>query len=126
MFVFIVAIVVVLQQLLLLLWLVSINISSLQTIVVRTSARTDAANSTITTCILFTSLRFNTIAFTSTSSTTIMITVIITTISVSVAVTITLPSIIVLVHIISINLGGCAQKRATQAAAGMYLIFSAW
>ena len=26
---------------------------------------------------------------------------------------------------IIVNLGGCAQKRATQAAAGIYLIFSA-
>ena len=64
----------------------------------RTSTRTSAANSTITTFILFTSIRFNTIAFTGTISTTIMITVFITTISISVAVTITLPSFIVFVH----------------------------
>ena len=51
----------------------------------------------------FTSIRFNTIAFTSTISTTIMITVMITTISISVAVTITLSSFVVLVHIIMIN-----------------------
>ena len=70
---------------------------------VRTSTRTNAANSTITTFILFTSIRFNTIAFTSTIRTTIMITVVITTISVSVAATITLPGIIVLIHILMIN-----------------------
>ena len=70
---------------------------------VPTSIRTNAANSTITTFILFTSIRFNTTAFTSTISTTIMITVMITTISVSVAVTITLHSIIVLIHIIMLN-----------------------
>ena len=84
--------------------MVSINIiSSLQIIVVRTSTRTNAANSTSTTFILFTSIRLNTIAFTSTISTTIMITAIITTISISVAVTTALPSIIVLIHIIMIN-----------------------
>ena len=100
MFVLIVAIVVVLQQLRFLFWFLSI-LSSLQIIVVRTSTRTNAANSTSTTFILFTSTRFNTIAFTSTISTTIMITVLVT-ISVSVAVTITLPSLIVLIHIIMI------------------------
>ena len=63
---------------------------------VRTSTRTNAANSTSTTSFLFTSIRFRTIAFTSTIRTTIMITVIITTISLSVAVTIALPSIVVL------------------------------
>ena len=62
MFVLIVAAVVVLQQLLLLLWLVSV-LSSVQIIVVRTSTRTIAAHSTITTFILFTRIRFNTIAF---------------------------------------------------------------
>ena len=72
----------------------------LQTIVVRTSTRVHAANTTITTFILFTSIRCNTIAFTSTFSTTIMITVLLTTISITVAVTITLTSIIVLVHIV--------------------------
>ena len=102
MFVLIVAIEVVLQQLLLLLWFLSI-LSSLQLLVVRTSTRTNAANSTITTLILFTSIRFNILAFTSTISTTIMITVTIATISISVAVTITLPSVIVLIHIIMIN-----------------------
>ena len=70
---------------------------------VRTSTGTNAANSTITTFILFTNIRFNAIAFTSTISTTIMITVIITTISISVAVTNSLPSIIVLIHIIMIR-----------------------
>ena len=70
---------------------------------VRTSTRTDAANSTKTTFILFTSIRFNAIACASTTSTTIMITVILTTISISVAVTITLPSIIVLIHTFMIN-----------------------
>ena len=43
----------------------------------------------------FTSIRFKTIAFTSTISATIMTTVTITTMSISVAVTITLPSIFV-------------------------------
>ena len=99
MFVLIVAIVAALQQLLSLLWLVSIS-GSLQTIVVRTSTRTNACNSTSTTFILFTSIRFSTIVFTSTISTTFMITVIITTISISVAVTIALPSIVVFIHII--------------------------
>ena len=70
---------------------------------VRTSARTNTANSTITAFICFTSIRFNIIAFTSTISTTIMIAVILITISISVAVTITLPSFIVLIHIIMIN-----------------------
>ena len=56
--------------------------------------RTNAANNIITTFILFTSIRFSTIAFTNTISTTIMIIVLITTISISVAGTITLPSII--------------------------------
>ena len=71
---------------------------------VRTSTRTNAANSTISTFILLTNTRFNTIAFTSTFSTTIMITVvIIATICISVAATLTLPSIIVLIHIILIN-----------------------
>ena len=70
---------------------------------VRTSTRTNAANSTITTFILFTSIRLNSIAFTSTTSTTITITVVVTTISISVAVTITLPSFIVLIHTILIN-----------------------
>ena len=98
MLVLIVTIGVVLQQLFLLLWLVAI-VSSVQIIVVRTITRTNAANSTITAVILFNSIRFNTIAFTNTTSTTIMITVVITTISMSVAVTITLPSIIVLMHI---------------------------
>ena len=93
---FIVAIVEVLQQLLPLSWLVSI-LSSLQIIVVRTSTGTNAANSTITALILFTSLRFNTIAFASTVSTTIMITVVISTVSIFVAVTITHPSIILLI-----------------------------
>ena len=102
MFVLVVAAVVVLQQLLLLLWLVSI-LSSLQIIMVRISTRTNAANSTSTTFILFTSIRFKNIAFTSTISTTITITVIITMISISVAVTITLPSIIVLIHIAMLN-----------------------
>ena len=69
----------------------------------RTTTRTNAANSTSTTFILFTSIRFNTIAFTSTSSTTIMITAIFTTISISVAVTIALPSILVVIHIIVMN-----------------------
>ena len=69
---------------------------------VRTSTRTNAANSTSTTFILFT-IRFNTIAFTSTISTTILITVFIATISDSVAVTITLPNIIGLIHMILIN-----------------------
>ena len=50
-----------------------------------------------------TRIRLNSIAFTSTISTTIMITVIITTISIPVAVSITLPSFIVLIHIIMIN-----------------------
>ena len=98
MFVLIVAIVVVLQQLLSLLWLVSI-LSSLQIIVVRTSTRTNAANKP--SCL--TGIRFNTIAFTSTINTTIMITGFISTICISVAVTITLPSVIVLIHIIMIN-----------------------
>ena len=102
MFVLIVAIAVVLQQRLLLLWLVSILRSS-QRIGVRTSPRTNAAKSTITTFILFTSIRLNTIALTSTISTIIMITVIITTMSTSVAVTITLPSVIVFIHIILIS-----------------------
>ena len=102
MFVLTVAIVVALQQLLSLLWLVSI-LSSLLILLVRTSTRTHAANSTSTIFILFTRIRFNTVAFTSTIGTTIMITVIITTISISVAVTIALPSIIVLIHIIKIN-----------------------
>ena len=102
MFVLIVAVVVLLQQLLSLVWLVSI-LSSVQIIVVRTSTRTNAANNTTTTFILFNRIRFNTIAFTSTISTTIMITVISTAISVSIAVTITLPSFIVLIHIIMIN-----------------------
>ena len=88
--------------LLLLLWLASI-LSSVQIIVVRTSTRTNAANSTITTFIPFTSIRFNTIAFTSTIRTTIMIIVIVTTISISVAVTTTLPSFIVLIHITMTN-----------------------
>ena len=66
-------------------------------------ATPNAADSTIATFILFTSIRFNTIAFTSTISKTLMITVIITTISVSVAVTITLPSFIALIHIIMTN-----------------------
>ena len=48
-------------------------------------------------------LGLNSIAFTGTISTTIMITVIITTISISVAVAVTLPSFIVLIHIIMIN-----------------------
>ena len=90
-----------LRQLLSLLWLVSI-FSSLQIIVFRTSTRTNAANSTSTTFILFARVRFNTIAFTSTISTTIMITVIITTISIAVAATIALPSIVVNLHIIMI------------------------
>ena len=47
----------------------------------------------------FASIRFNTIAFPSTISATIMITVIITIMAISVAVTITLPSFIVLIHI---------------------------
>ena len=51
----------------------------------------------------FTSIRFNTIAFTRTIGTTIMITVIISTISISVAVTITLPRFIVLIHTVMIN-----------------------
>ena len=89
---------VVLLQLMLTLWLVSI-LSSVQIIVVRTSTRTNAEK---TYCYLhsFSRIRFNTIAFASTISTTIMITVIITTVSISVAVTITLPSFIVLTHII--------------------------
>ena len=102
MFVLIVAIVVVLQQLWLLLWLVSV-LSSLQIIVVRSSTRTYAANSTITAFMLFTNVRFNAIALTNTNSTTIMVTVIITTISISFAVTVTLPSIIVPIHISMIN-----------------------
>ena len=65
MFVLIVAIVVALQQLLSLLWLVSI-LSSLLIIVVRTGTRINAANSTSTTLILSTSIGFNTVAFTST------------------------------------------------------------
>ena len=102
MFVLIVALAVVLQQLFLLLWLVSI-LGSVQIIVVRTSTSTNAAKSTITTFILFTSSRFNTIAVTSTICTTFMITVIITTTSISVAVTITHPSFIVRIHINMIN-----------------------
>ena len=83
--------------------IVGIKTSSLpQIIVLRTSARTNAASCTTTAFILFTSIRFNTIASTSTSSTTIMITLIVSTISVTVAVTITLPSIIVSTHIIMI------------------------
>ena len=70
---------------------------------VRTSTRTNAAESTITTFILLTNIKFNTIALTSIISTTIMIIVIRTTISISVAVTITLPSIVVLIHIIMMN-----------------------
>ena len=58
----------------------------------------------MTTFILFTSIRFNTIAFNNTITTTIMITVTTTTISISAAV-ITLPSIIVLIHIILMNHG---------------------
>ena len=53
--------------------------------------------------ILFTGIRFNTIAVTSTINTTIMVTDIITTISVSFAVTFTLPSIIVPIHTSMIN-----------------------
>ena len=103
MFVLIVAIVVVLKQLLLSLWLISI-LSSVQSIVVLTRTRTNAANNTITTFILVTSSRFDTIVVTSSISTTIMITVIITTISISVAATIiTLPSFIALIHIIMIS-----------------------
>ena len=60
------------------------------------------SNSIITTFILFTSIRFNASVFTGTISTTIMITVT-TTISISVAVTSTLPSILVLTHIIMMN-----------------------
>ena len=68
---------------------------------VRTSTRTNAANSTITT---FISIWFNTIVCTSTNGTTVMITVISTTVSISAAVTITLPSFIVLIHFIMITI----------------------
>ena len=82
---------IVLQQILLFFWLVSI-LSSLQIIVVRTRTVLGIMLLTVLLLpsILFTSIRFSTIDFTSTISTTIMITVIITTISISVAVTITL------------------------------------
>ena len=52
---------------------------------------------------VFICLRFNTFAVTSTISTTIMITVITTTVFISVAVAITLPSFVVLIHMIMIN-----------------------
>ena len=79
--------------------MVGVNIE-LMIIVVPSSTTVNAANTTITTFILFTSIRCNTIAFTSTFSTTIMITVIITTISIPVAVTILLTTVFVLIHII--------------------------
>ena len=88
----------------LLLWLVSIFSLSLQIIVVRTSTRINAANTTITTFMLFTSIRFNIMTATSTISITIMITVIIATISITAAVTITLISVIVLIRIIMISI----------------------
>ena len=87
----IVAIVAVTLQLTLLLWFVSKFSLLPQTIVVRTSFWANAANSAITTFILFTSIR---------SNTNMMIIVILTTISITVAVVITLTSIIVLIHII--------------------------
>ena len=83
--------------------MVSFNIKFITNYCGLTSTRTNAANSTIATFILFKSIKFDTIAFTNTTSTTIMIIVIIATISISVAVTTTLPSIIALIHISMIN-----------------------
>ena len=70
---------------------------------VRTSTTTTADNSTIATFILCTTMRLNTSAFANTFSTTIMITVIVNDSFISVAVTVTLPSIIFLIHISMIN-----------------------
>ena len=75
----------------------------LQVVVVRASTRINAANTNITTFIDFTSLRFYTVTFTSTTSTAIMISVLIIAVAITVAVTTTLTSIIVLIHILVIS-----------------------
>ena len=103
MFVLIVAIVVVLLQLLLFSWLVSIFSLLLHFTGVRIFTRTNAANTAITTFILFTSIRFSTITATNTMSITIMNIFILATISMTVVVTSTLTSFIVLIRIIMIS-----------------------
>ena len=74
-----------------------------QIIVVRVNTRTNGAKYTIITFILFASIKLNTIAFTSTINTTIMSIVAIVIISIVVAITMTLTSIIVFIHIIMIG-----------------------
>ena len=74
-----------------------------QIILVRIATRINAANTTIATVILFTSIRFNCITSTSTFSITIMIIAISTTISITVAVTVALTSFTALMCIIMMS-----------------------